>query len=467
MRHKLEWSLRIQVAVSFTALLGLLFLVSFSAVYRDQRRHLYEHLDRVELELARTELASAVDTPGEPAHLHNSGGEHRAVLFFPKGAVLAASPALTESQKEALLEYARAHLTDGPHFSDWGEERALVMPAGLNTLPDAWLALISSRTPLEASLNTIRRSLLNWGIVAAALGAACSWVLAGWLISPLEKIAALAERVRRGTLDERLNVQSRTPEVQSLQRSLNAMLDSLQTNLQELQVRAQQQRQFLLDASHELRNPLHALMGTLEVTARRPRSTDEYRETLQIALTEGARLKELVQDLLMMAQADLERLELKLTNFEVAPLLEECRQAYQARAQQLNIALELAGPVMRVRADRSRVRQILDNLMSNALRYSPPGETIRMATREAGARVEICLSNRGESLSPEEYDEIFLRFFRLDGSRQRHSGGVGLGLSIARELAEAQSGRLSGRAGASGGSEFILELPQASGAESL
>ncbi|MFN8611268.1 MAG: HAMP domain-containing sensor histidine kinase [Vulcanimicrobiota bacterium] len=467
MRLKLEWSLRAQVAVSFTALLSLLFLASFSAVYRDQRHHLYEHLDRVELELARTELASAVDSPGEPAHLHDSGGEHRAVLFLPDGRRLAYTPGLSEQESRRLVDFARQHLGDNPFAGNWGEQRALVMPAGLVEQPECGLALITSRLPLEASLANTRASLLNWGLLAALSGAACSWLLAGWLTAPLERVAAVALRVRSGSLEERLNVPSQAPEVRSLQLALNAMLDSLHANLQELEVRAQQQRQFLLDASHELRNPLHALLGTLEVAARRRRSPEEYQEALHIALTEGARLSSLVQDLLVLARADLERLEIKSAPVEVSALLEECRQAYQARAEQLEIALQVDSPPLTVLGDRPRLRQILDNLVSNALRYSPPGQTIQIAARPVGQTVEISVGNAGSSLTESQYQEIFQRFSRLDASRNRNSGGVGLGLSIARELAQAQSGELSGRARAEGGSVFVLRLPQASATESL
>ena len=467
MRRKLEWSLRSQLAVSFTALILLLFFVSFNAVYQDQRRYLYQHVDRVELELARTELASAVDTPGEAPHLHDSGGEHRAILFRQDGTLLTRSPGFEERQSRELLAFARQHIENSPYTANWGDERALVMPAGLSELPDAWMALITSRVPLEASLETTRRSLLNWGVVAGLLGVVCSWVLAGWLTGPLERVAALAERVRGGTLDERLQVPSQASEVQTLQRALNSMLDSLQSNLQELQLRAQQQRRFLLDASHELRNPLHALLGTLEVTARRLRSPEEYQETLQIALSEGGRLSALVQDLLTLAQADLERLEIRPAMVPVPNLLEQCRQAHLARAEQLGVGLVVTSSDLQVWADPSRLRQILDNLVGNALRFSPAGQSVQLSAVPTAQGVEIHVSNAGSSLTEAEYTEIFRRFSRLDASRNRQSGGVGLGLSIARELAEVQSGHLTGRAGAESGSVFVLWLPYPPGAESL
>lgn len=462
MRRRLEWSLRTQVALAFTVLLLLLFWVSFSAVYRDQRRYLYEHLDRVELELARTELASAVDSPGEQAHLHDSGGEHRAVLFTADGLLLARSPGLSELQGRQLIDFAQPHRQAGSYTGNWGDERALVLPAGLRERPDAWLALTTSRLPLEVSLAASRQSLINWGVLAGLLGAFSSWVLAGWLIAPLRRVAELAERVRAGTLEDRLQVPSQALEVKSLQQSLNAMLDSLQANLQELQMRAQQQRQFLLDASHELRNPIHALMGTLEVTARRERSPVEYREALQVALAEGSRLSGLVQDLLLLAQADLERLSVRVGRVEVLRLLEECRLAHQARGEQMEVALRVESPELTLLGDPGRLRQILDNLIGNALRYSPRGKSVELTGRLVGEEVEISVTNAGISLTEPEYDLIFQRFSRLDSSRDRQSGGVGLGLSIARELAEAQGGSLRAEAVASGGSVFRLRMPQAS-----
>ena len=466
MRFRLEWSLRVQVAVSFTALLCALFLVSFTAVYRDQRRHLYNNLDRVQLELARTELASAVDDPGDPAHLHASGGEHRAVLFLPNSKIVAASPGLAMGEQQRLLELALSQRGAQPVFCDWGGDRGVVLPAGVAQLPEAWLVLVTSRLPLEASLAGTRASLFNWGLLAALLGALASWTLAGWLTGPLQQMAVLARRVRAGTLSERLAVPGSAVEIVSLQHSLNAMLDELQANLQELQVRAEQQRRFLLDASHELRNPLHALMGTLEVAIRRRRTPEEYEESMRIALVEGKRLSALVQELLFLAQADLERLALKTEAVQVGEVMQECVQAHQGRAEELGIELQVEVESALVLADRSRLRQILDNLVGNALRYSPPGGKILLAARGQQSEVEVTVSNGGESLLEGQYEQIFQRFSRLDSSRKRSSGGTGLGLSIARELAEAQAGSLTGRAGDPDGSVFVLRLPQASGGDS-
>ena len=443
--------LRLQLTLGFSVLLSLLFLLAFLAVYQDTKSSLLQNLDRDLLSLARTELSSAVDGPNQGPHFHGDSGAQQGVLFQPDGLILATTSRLSSDQAQQMVQLGRLH--PGPEaFQTAGGYRAVILDAHLAVLPQSRLVLRLPLEPLWRNLGEVRFTLLWWGIACTLFGALVAWALAVRLTRPLERVASLAERVSGGQLGQRLRLSSESSEVHLLQKSLNQMLD-------ELEARAHQQRQFVADASHELRNPLHALQGTLEVARRRPRSAEEYEEAIDVALTETQRLTRLVHDLLVLSRSDLERLEVKREPVELLRLLEDCRQAHQARATELRVDLQLQGKARTVALDPTRIRQVVDNLVDNALRHSPAEATveIRLGEQEGAPLIEVL--DRGISLQPEEYEQIFARFTRLDSSRQRHSGGLGLGLAIARSLVKAHGGQLLAEARPGGGSRFYFFLP--------
>lgn len=438
--------------MGFSCLLSFLFLIAFAAVYRAARSSLFQNLDRDLLSLARTELSSAIDGPNEGPHFHPGSGGQQGVLFQPDGLILATTPGLTPGDARALTDLG-ARGQAGPSFQSNGFYRVVSMDAPLPGLPRARLTLRLPLQPMLRNLAEIRAALLVWGVAATLVGTLVGWFLAVRLTRPLERVASLAARVRLGKQGERLTLSRESTEVHLLQTSLNQMLDELET-------RAQQQRQFVADASHELRNPLHALQGTLEVARRRSRPAEEYEEAMDIALVETRRLARLVNDLLLLSRTDLERMELQRQEVDLLALLESCRQAHSARAHELGLELTLEGSSRMQTLDADRIRQVVDNLVDNALRHSPSGGIVQMRLRAENGVTWVEVLDQGESLSGAEYEQIFERFTRLDRSRQRHSGGLGLGLAIARALVEAHGGQLRAEALPPGGSRFYLSLPQ-------
>ena len=442
--------LRVQLAVGFSLLLSLLFVFAFSAVNRDARASLYQTLDRDLVSLARSEVSSAIDGPNEGPHFHASGAQ-QGVLFQPDGMILAATKGLSPTEARALTTYG-LQVKGAILYESSGLYRVITLDTPLDGLPQARLVLRLPLEPVLRNLADLRSTLILWGVCSTLVGTGAAWLLAVRLTRPLERVAALAGRVRQGKRGERLAPSRESSEVHLLQTSLNQMLD-------ELELRAKQQRQFVADASHELRNPLHALQGTLEVARRRTRPPEEYQEAIDVALTETRRLTRLVEDLLSLSRADLERLELQCQPVDLLELLDGCRQAHNARAAQRGLLLSLEGKPIVWPVDADRLRQVIDNLVDNALRHSPPNGAVQIRLREQDGCVLLEVLDQGESLETEEYERIFERFSRLDPSRQRPSGGLGLGLAIARALVEAHGGKLQAQALAGGGSRFFLTLP--------
>jgi signal transduction histidine kinase len=224
----------------------------------------------------------------------------------------------------------------------------------------------------------------------------------------------------------------------------------------------EQQKQLIADASHELRTPVAILSSEAELALSRDRSVDDLRAALTEIREEALRLQHVVEDLFLLARANAGERLLAMEELYVDDLAAECVQAVQALAARKNIALDMAGERdLPCRGDASLLRRLLLNLLDNAIKYTPAGGEVRVRTARVTGGYTVSVSDTGAGVPPEARDRLFDRFFRA--SRARGSGadaqGAGLGLAIARWIAEAHAGRLELAATGEGGSTFVLTLP--------
>jgi two-component system OmpR family sensor kinase len=288
-------------------------------------------------------------------------------------------------------------------------------------------------------------------LASIVLSGLLGWLLARWVLSPIEEIAVTARQIGEHNLAARIPDLGRGDELSALTASLNAMLDRLADTLAA-------QRQFLSDASHEIRTPLTILKGHLEVTLRRPRQAEEYRECLETLGAEVVHLEGLVHDLLWIARSEAAGITLDLADVEIDPWLAEVvgRHAKAVEERGGRLVLELHSAAHRT-IDPDRLRQVVDNLLSNAIRFTPVGGELRVTSGDAGA-LTIAVEDEGPGVAPAERQAIFQRFYRVDDARNRASGGAGLGLAIARDIAHAHGGDLWVEEAPGGGARFVLRL---------
>ncbi len=469
----------VRVAVSFSLLLLGLFLAANWATYHTIEHGFLRDLDRDLLALAQTEIASAVDEPGSAPHLHAHRAGHHAAIYLPNGKIVAASPGIPTGRAEAIVSAAILNFpatdraaesvmyfstSSGDELDHGGipqqSDRFVIIAAPESLIPGARLVLGMSQVPLLRTLGQIRNSLWHWSLVGLLAGGALAAALARSLTKPLESMVVLASGIHEGELEARIPLSNESSEIHALQMSLNDMLDRLQASLRNQELRAQSHRQFVADASHEMRTPLHGLLGTLEISLRSARSPEQYRDTIETALKETRRLSSLVQDMLQLSRHDLDQFELNRESTRLDILLRDCQEAHQARAGQQGTEI-VTGTCqeLSLKIDPGRIRQVLDNLVSNAVRYAPEGSQIELGMDVSEKEARLWVRDSGPGLEPEQYETIFERFARMDQSRERTSGGLGLGLAIARSLAQAHRGRLWGERAPQGGSIFWLALP--------
>lgn len=292
-------------------------------------------------------------------------------------------------------------------------------------------------------------------ILVAALVA--TGVLASGLLRPIRTMTKATRQMTNGERDARVRVRG-NDELSRLGESLNAMADSIECG--ELQ-----RRQLVSDVAHELRNPLANVRGYLEAAQDDVVAVDA--ELIQSLLDETIQLQRLVDDLQDLALADAKQLRLHCESFDVGAVIAEVVAAHVAHARQRDVTLVAVGAhSLELDADPVRIRQVIGNLIGNALKYTPPGGQIRVELSgrvdpATGPMAQIEITDTGVGIEPEHLAHVFERFARGDPSRSRETGGTGLGLAICKYLVEAHSGTITVRSEVGIGTSFTLTLPAA------
>lgn len=292
------------------------------------------------------------------------------------------------------------------------------------------------------------------GVIAAVLAAVLASVaLSARLSRPITRLAAASRRIARGRYAERVTVAG-ADEIGELAGSFNQMADSLEAT-------ERRRLELVGDVAHELRTPLATLDGYLE--GLQDGVVEGNEATWQLLRRETARLSRLVDDLQQLWRAEARQLPLSATRVDVVALLEAVRSRFATAAAEHGTELSFVpAPVeLAVRADAERLAQVVDNLVSNAIRYSPPGAPVTLEVMQDRDEVVIGVLDQGPGLSAEQRARVFERFYRVDPSRARALGGSGIGLAIARALTEAMGGRIWAESEGPGkGSRFCIGLPR-------
>lgn len=341
-----------------------------------------------------------------------------------------------------------------PWDSPAPNEPPVAVPAGAEITGYVLLQPLHQSEIGLATLQALYREIGGFFLMGAALAVIAAIILTGILsrriLSPVKALTEAAHRLGKGNLSHRVNIRDRS-EIGELAETFDSMASNLERG-QRLR------REMVADVAHELRSPLTNIRGYLEAMRDHVINPDE--KTVGSVYEETMLLARLIDDLQDLSLAEAGELKLYREDEDVPGLVRRAIDAVQAKAAARGLALTASVPdsLPHVNIDFLRIRQVLLNLLENAIAHTHSG-SITVSAREAGGMVEVSVADTGEGIPADELENIFERFHRVDKSRSRATGGSGLGLTIAKSFVESHGGKLSVRSELGKGSVFSFTLP--------
>lgn len=468
LRH---WSFRTRLTFRWTLAFGLILALAQVAIYVGARYWSHAELDAQVRTLAATELASAVDE-WQGIHLHDMP------VLAPHGAAVATKFAQVISadghvlmqttilrQRTPLMDVdtiAQALRGEAPLVDVVAEGRAGRM-VGLTTLDKGRRYVVAVGLFSDSVEGMLTR--LGWLLCAVWLlgliaTSATGFALASRALQPVDRITTRAAAIARGDFAARLDPPKVDDEIGRMTRLLNEMLGRLNGAIEA-------NRHFAADASHELRSPLTAMAGEIDVALRRPRNEQEYRDTLGLVRERLAEMVSLIENLMLLARADDGAPGGLLREVEANRLVAASMRRLDGLARERGVVLAVeSGDALVAYADERLLARALDNVIANAIHYNRDGGRVTVSTgidpsesADRAASAWIRVRDDGPGVPEAEWERIFQRFFRLDQSRSRRTGGTGLGLAICRAIMTLFHGSIRVVESSPDGTTIELRLP--------
>jgi two-component system OmpR family sensor kinase len=334
-----------------------------------------------------------------------------------------------------------------------GRWRAFVLPLRDGESLTGYLVALAPLSHLDATMNLFRGTLVTLALIGLAVALLSSYAIAGRALRPVDHMVQTAQAIAlEHDLSRRVPAPPQSDELGRLAETLNAMLASLEAS-------ARAQQRFVADASHELRAPLTAIQGNLELLRMQAVPAGESGEMLADVEREAARLGRLVADLLALARAD-SGLTLPRRPVDLDQVVIETLGTAQPLVHGQALAVEPFEPAQ-VLGDADRLRQLVLLLLDNALKYTPPEGSVTLGLRRDGAEAEITVRDTGVGIPAADLPHVFERFYRADPARGRDPGGTGLGLPIARWIVEQHGGSIALASEPGRGTLATVRLPLA------
>ena len=278
-------------------------------------------------------------------------------------------------------------------------------------------------------------------------------LIAGKSIRPIEKVIATAEKMTQPNIHQRIELPFHHDELYRLSATINALLDRMEDAFQ-------REKQFTADASHELKTPLSVVKGTLEVLVRKPREREQYENKILFCLMELNRMAQLIDQLLMLARYESNKINPHIVELSLPTAFEAVCARLHPIAFEKEIEFKITGKdKAAVAADPAMLEMILENILSNAIKYSPAASVVTITIEQHDRNIICSIADQGIGIPEEKLHAVFERFYRVDESRNSGTGGFGLGLSIVKKLADLQQIKVSVISNKNIGTTFTLTFP--------
>lgn len=469
-------SLRTQLVVVTSVLIALAIAVTSLVAISALRAQMVHQLDE-EMKASSSSLVSSIGT--SQTRQDGAVGSYRVYILDQRGNVLYSvagadqqaenEPVLTGWDSEKVKKY---HETGTTVNSRTGSNDWRIMPISLESSTNGQASSMVIALPLKQTNQVVALVgvlTFAFGLATLAAAIAMTWVIVTRTFEPLARVEQTAAKIAAGDLSQRIEDYNPSNEIGNLAISLNTMLAQIESSFNAQAKSEAKMRRFVGDASHELRTPLVSIRGYSELYRQGALPNDEAVATAMGRIeSESKRMGQLVEDLLTLARID-ERRESKLAPFDLFHLAVDASNDAYATSPDREVSLvgltdEVAPTSAPVIGDESRMRQVVANLLTNAMRYTPAGTPLEIAV---GVREDVPgyplsvieVRDHGPGIHGEDRERVFERFYRTDTSRSRDTGGTGLGLSIVAAILEQHDGSVHIEETSGGGATFVISLP--------
>jgi len=485
----LKNSLQFRLLVAFTGVIlltvGAVFFMTWRATVEQVQEFSYRVermvIDRIQYQVTEYYLENNSWEGVQPLVSHiGEQFQHRIILADADGKIIADSSSEASDEKLNLDNFSSKTLTSslprrnpepggppasqpqlfmffGPRVPPPAEQIEPVAPSQGESKTIGFLFVLPlsqseiGLAALQIIYNQLGGFFLMGALLAVIVASLITLLLSRRILSPVKELQSAAQRLGKGDFSQRVDISDKS-EIGELASTFNSMADNLQRN--------EQLRQHMVsDIAHELRSPLTNVRGYLEAIKDGVIQADH--DTISSIYGETILLSRLINDMQELRLAEAGELKLSLQPEDVSELVKQSIAAVQAKASEKDIALshDIPAGLPRVNIDFLRIKQVLLNLLENALAHTPHGGRIDIAAKPVNGFVEISVSDNGEGIPAADINNIFERFHRVDKSRSRSTGGSGLGLTISRYIIEEHKGKIWAHSEVGKGSCFSFTLP--------
>lgn len=455
-------TLRVRLTVWNTVVVLLTVLVALFAVREGLRFYLLLETDEIleaearELQLAVEEYYN-VDQEQIITEMKRKAEAHRKSDWFILWTDETRTRNLWNSDNVPEEHQSRFLGSVGGH-NIWasGIHRSIEVQVNKKGLPVQYIRVGTPIQFVDDDVNRLTRILAPVGLAIFLLAPLGGLLLAERAIEPLQEIIHTTERLRPSHLDERLVVRGVGDELDQLATKINTFLDVIATHLQK-------NREFVANAAHELRSPLAAIQSLVEVTLEKPRGGAEYEELLFQINDECRHLAQVVNQLLQLTQSEATAAETRREQVALDEMVRKAVEMFEPVAEERRVKLQTSLMNLQILGNPREIRQLLTNLIDNAIKFTPAGGTVQINLNRATDRRYACLTVRdtGIGIPADSLNRVFDRFFQVDKSRQRgvETRGNGLGLSICQAIVQAHHGTITVNSKVDVGTTFTVLLP--------
>jgi heavy metal sensor kinase len=451
-------SVRARLTLWYTAILALVLIIFSAVSYGLLARAIRAENDASLADTAH-EFAAAFDpadrSRGRDVLLDFRYSDRQILVLSPKGEIVAGSNKIGPKVRGRIQSFIRAGGT-GLDTIPGGEEgdgiRIIATP--INVVGTGYTVVVARNLSEQADrLESAARALFFGIPLALIVAAAGGYLLARKSFAPVTTMSLKARQIGAETLDERIEIGNERDELGFLAATLNGLLERLQ-------VAFDSQRRFMADASHELRTPIAIIQGEADVALARNRDAADYRESIEVMQRAARKLTRIVQNLFLLARGDAGRYPISMSRFYLGEVVADCIRGMRSVAQARGVELSCAASEdIVIVADEELINRLVLNLVENAVKFTPSGGKVHVGVSARDGNCTIRVADTGPGIAPADQTRIFERFFRGDRARPHDAGGAGLGLPIARWIAEVHGGELRLDHSDAAGTVFVAVLP--------